>query len=958
MSNTHQMHTERENAWSNPSSSVVQSPSKSSWPSSTSTWAQPSSSQWDKPADSVSKAESGSWGSPVPSPRPDKADWGGEKAWGQSSGERNSWGSHGNGHSNSGRQSAWNHGNGGNTSSNWGDKGTSSWGSNSGAESQWDDKGVSSSSWPASNGNSCSSSNSSQSSWTGGDSSWPKPKSVSPSCEKPSEDIVSNPDGWGKLPVRQDVKWDVDVKARADSALPPESSNQWQNNNGTAIWETCKAETVGTSGTESDSAQTWNGASSHPHPAQRSNSWGPQQHTQQSQHQWNSGRSDSDLSMWGSRGSGHEGENRGGNNRDAPSGSANSSSSGNTGNDDNNQWSRRPQWKNTSNSSWGGNSQPQSNQSSTPNRGNGTGSGWGSPSVQRNVPKQPSVWESGGSKVETGNWEENQWGEDWQNSDSSRRSEIDNGTALWHQQSTNPKSTGGGPGGGPGSGGSGGGSGGWGEKEWPTSTQQTNEEKIGMPSRGGNIQKLVEQGYSKEAAQNALISNNLEMNAALNDLANKPKASSIGMPQNMLQPDLQRLVNNRILPNSVLQFPTDETMLKQIQTLLQLHQLLQKMQSQKKAYQSTSPITPQTQMSIHHVEQTIQDLNKKISEVTRSINNIVNTKTLQSAASATKVGLLLPNTDNNPSSSDLSNDFSQLKISQAQPYTAQPSFPTSQSKLSMWKDSKVSSHSVMAPPGGISITESTWSTCLPNTMTPSWPNSEQGDKDDKGSASGGSGNTVIHEFVPGKPWTGFRNPEEDDYATPASMIHPLSVSHVKNEYIESTLQSGAGSHRNTGIEMKINPPYRCSSFVQNKGMRIPQPGGGGGIIRGSAASASFNRSQSWAGTAADRSSWDAHNRINVAIKNLPPGLQEPASLKSFAAHYNIAAPIRFSLENNGSCVATFPSLDDAERFIFQINGMFGHVAQLLNDDARHYAQDGWSTGGGARPWNNGTGWGP
>ncbi|BFZ18137.1 hypothetical protein BsWGS_21176 [Bradybaena similaris] len=95
---------------------------------------------------------------------------------------------------------------------------------------------------------------------------------------------IESHDGWGSRPIRQDMSWDVDTSPKSQRKLSTDgnaaASNVWDNSNGTAIWEAVREnQTSNWSGAASAGGNSWNVEKDPaswglpPKPAQDPNSW-------------------------------------------------------------------------------------------------------------------------------------------------------------------------------------------------------------------------------------------------------------------------------------------------------------------------------------------------------------------------------------------------------------------------------------------------------------------------------------------------------------------------------------------------------------------------------------------------------------------------------------------------------------------------------------------------------------
>ncbi|XP_067950415.1 trinucleotide repeat-containing gene 6C protein-like isoform X2 [Watersipora subatra] len=82
--------------------------------------------------------------------------------------------------------------------------------------------------------------------------SLPKPQEPVDPAKVALELTINNPEGWGRVPVRQDTSW-----GKTPEKTHQDESNQWHStqNNGTAIWETAKTNNGGPTPTDKS---TWN----------------------------------------------------------------------------------------------------------------------------------------------------------------------------------------------------------------------------------------------------------------------------------------------------------------------------------------------------------------------------------------------------------------------------------------------------------------------------------------------------------------------------------------------------------------------------------------------------------------------------------------------------------------------------------------------------------------------------
>ncbi|ESO84209.1 hypothetical protein LOTGIDRAFT_155537 [Lottia gigantea] len=355
--------------------------------------------------------------------------------------------------------------------------------------------------------------------------------------------VIDCHDGWGRKPVCQNSSWDLEVAKSSQTPRVDDggAANVWDNNNGTAIWESSRDNQNRVPG-------GWNGATSGP--------------------QWNK---DKESNQWSGPGGG------GSENNPMSGGGGSEGSIGNWNVPDTtnpNVWGGKTEtgsWKDTS--SWedtrqqdgtahwaGGEMVKPKSWSSTPstpstpitpgiiqkedwnkgvNQVNAPGSrpgGWGNPSNSDRVDDGTSIWAGNAQhQARASGWGDT--GSQWNPTVGAKsKSSWDEGDS-WNSANRKPDWTDD--------------RGGWGcvdvgywndvpneNSTWSSASGWKNKQAVKMPAnkfppsvgfhpnnqmRVRLLEQLVSMGFKKEDAQNALISNNMNYEGALAELANTAK---------------------------------------------------------------------------------------------------------------------------------------------------------------------------------------------------------------------------------------------------------------------------------------------------------------------------------------------------------------------------------------------------------------------------------------------------
>lgn len=355
---------------------------------------------------------------------------------------------------------------------------------------------------------------------------------------------IESHDGWGKKPVNQVTSWTLETSPKTrrkgstatNNALPEKPSNpvppvpkpqgggngnMWNNNNGTAIWESNKEPPPAGQWNNGTDPNQWGGVPMKPITKDPSNSWagGGQAKEPQESSQWGS---KTETGSWGNNGEAGgistwgEGQSRG--SGEVDDGTAVWGNPAPTA-------QKPPNWNSTP--------VPPTNQNPVPTNVGGVPKNWGESqdtNWQANMtqlpPNRPGGWGGGDSNQ----WNAavggpkpkppstSSWGDEWNPTD--RKDDM-----IWNEDGSN-----------------------WDDTDmgtWSDTAQENNSSwssaagwkkdknkniKQGlytkMPSgfhpqtqmRSRMLQQLMEMGFGKTEAQNALINNNMSMQGAMEDL--------------------------------------------------------------------------------------------------------------------------------------------------------------------------------------------------------------------------------------------------------------------------------------------------------------------------------------------------------------------------------------------------------------------------------------------------------
>lgn len=355
---------------------------------------------------------------------------------------------------------------------------------------------------------------------------------------------IESHDGWGKKPVNQVTSWTLETSPKTrrkgstatNNALPEKPSNpvppvpkpqgggngnMWNNNNGTAIWESNKEPPPAGQWNNGTDPNQWGGVPMKPITKDPSNSWagGGQTKEPQESSQWGS---KTETGSWGNNGEAGgistwgEGQSRG--SGEVDDGTAVWGNPAPTA-------QKPPNWNSTP--------VPPTNQNPVPTNVGGVPKNWGESqdtNWQANMtqlpPNRPGGWGGGDSNQ----WNAavggpkpkppstSSWGDEWNPTD--RKDDM-----IWNEDGSN-----------------------WDDTDmgtWSDTAQENNSSwssaagwkkdknkniKQGlytkMPSgfhpqtqmRSRMLQQLMEMGFGKTEAQNALINNNMSMQGAMEDL--------------------------------------------------------------------------------------------------------------------------------------------------------------------------------------------------------------------------------------------------------------------------------------------------------------------------------------------------------------------------------------------------------------------------------------------------------
>nr|XP_011423535.1 trinucleotide repeat-containing gene 6C protein isoform X2 [Crassostrea gigas] len=354
---------------------------------------------------------------------------------------------------------------------------------------------------------------------------------------------IESHDGWGKKPVNQVTSWTLETSPKTrrkgstatNNALPEKPSNpvppvpkpqgggngnMWNNNNGTAIWESNKEPPPAGQWNNGTDPNQWGGVPMKPITKDPSNSWagGGQAKEPQESSQWGS---KTETGSWGNNGEAGgistwgEGQSRG--SGEVDDGTAVWGNPAPTA-------QKPPNWNSTP--------VPPTNQNPVPTNVGGVPKNWGESqdtNWQANMtqlpPNRPGGWGGGDSNQ----WNAavggpkpkppstSSWGDEWNPTD--RKDDM-----IWNEDGSN-----------------------WDDTDmgtWNDTAQENNSSWSSaagwkkdknknikglytkMPSgfhpqtqmRSRMLQQLMEMGFGKTEAQNALINNNMSMQGAMEDL--------------------------------------------------------------------------------------------------------------------------------------------------------------------------------------------------------------------------------------------------------------------------------------------------------------------------------------------------------------------------------------------------------------------------------------------------------
>ncbi|GFR99788.1 trinucleotide repeat-containing gene 6C protein [Elysia marginata] len=358
---------------------------------------------------------------------------------------------------------------------------------------------------------------------------------------------IENHEGWGSRPIRQDTSWDVETSPKSHRKFSNENtsaSNVWTNTNGTAIWEAVRESQSNNWGTNAGGSSSWGGDKDQPNWAA-----GPKSVQDPT---WNPGNDSKPYGTWG-----------------APGSSGDASASKMWGQKTEiGSWGETGVQRSTSITSWGDDGDTNSwedqqrritggmgamqNMVVPPSPGIGAPTGMpGMMSQGMNMPGMPTdtpPWNDKQQGWNQGNavqlsrpkmdepWNKppptrTGWGDPSQDS-----SKVDDGTSIWAAnapkqlppqakplgwgETAPPNQWSAAPGAKPKT------TGGWDETSWAMAQRakqmpsKYNGSSSNPPTqmRAKLLQHLMDLGYRKEEAQNALITNNMNLEMAINDL--------------------------------------------------------------------------------------------------------------------------------------------------------------------------------------------------------------------------------------------------------------------------------------------------------------------------------------------------------------------------------------------------------------------------------------------------------
>ncbi|XP_041362960.1 trinucleotide repeat-containing gene 6C protein-like isoform X2 [Gigantopelta aegis] len=325
---------------------------------------------------------------------------------------------------------------------------------------------------------------------------------------------IESHDGWGARPVRQDTGWETQESPKTKRKFSTDSggngnggaANMWNNNNGTAIWEAVRANSGGGAGGNGNGAgggnSGWNGASGGNQWEEDSNTWNDPSAklNPNSIGTWGGGSDNAQSNMWGNKTETGCWDESGPTRQsvqswDDPQARRDAASV----NDGTNYW-REPSTSSRS-SSW--NSTPST--PATPmtpmappmqqmppreiQKPGATGSGWGDPNPGCKVDDGTSIWAANAQQqARASGWGDIQW-----NPAVGAKPKTPS-TSNWEPGDNSS----------------------WNSRKAPPKFPIVNNHHPQMRSK--LLQQLMDMGYKKEEAQNALISNNMNVESALADL--------------------------------------------------------------------------------------------------------------------------------------------------------------------------------------------------------------------------------------------------------------------------------------------------------------------------------------------------------------------------------------------------------------------------------------------------------
>ncbi|CAH1795036.1 unnamed protein product [Owenia fusiformis] len=458
---------------------------------------------------------------------------------------------------------------------------------------------------------------------------------------------------------------------------------------------------------------------------------------------------------------------------------------------------------------------------------------------------------------------------------------------------------------------------------------------------------LAQQQQQQQPTANNPPQNQQQQQAAMrNQMQQPPPLNNPQMVhqqlQNQIVQQLRMAVQAGLINQSLLNQQLTPQMLTMLQHLLQLQAVLQRLLQQQQILQQQKNANPQQQrQQLGEIMLMIQKIKQQILSQQQSIAQAQQPEGPQ-GNQAMKQDVL----------TNLPSDLSQLKI-------GADIQPKSKSRLEMWKlpspekdegaglnkapGSKLPIHQSHSTPnlqskipelpsvGG----DNPWSTSTSSSSN--WPTSSaitstsQSETDPKlESPANAEADDMIAEFVPGKPWAGFKTIEDDPNMTPGSIASSYSVATPKEESIQSllnkttmgtsatqsfssgrSLSTSSATSWSTGDAPSSTSPWNATSKASAAPAR-PPPGLGGKNSR-----PGLNRSESWAPgersafqpVSSSGSMYNNNNLGWMVMSNLSAQF-DGNTLKALCAQHGLVRQF-FPNLSYGHALVCYASLDEA-----------------------------------------------